>query len=298
MARSSVGLSVRKGDAAVPVTSELQYRAGVSTPPRALFAGLLDDAAMFPPGNAAADVALVEHLRYRGSWFTDLVGPLLVPARAFDTFLEAHDAAGAPEVAVVLIGTTTMPTRVAPGVTVAGFETAVGDVPLPQVPPGTTLAAEISAGAAGGRVLAAVSEQAHDGSAVTAKFRTGGTTADAFPAEEVLGGVISLAVAAEAPIKLTAGLHHAIRFTDGATGFEHHGFLNVIVAVSRALAGGDRSRVSAALTVRDSEALVSEVRDLTADDIAGVRSRFVSFGCCGVEDPINDLVALELVEPR
>jgi hypothetical protein len=263
-----------------------------------LFAGLVDDAAMFPPGNASAAVALAEHLRYRDSWFADLVGPLLVPAKAFVAFVAAHDAAGAPEVAIVLIGSTALPSAPRPGLTVAGFETAVSDVPLPEVPAGTTLAAEISPGAAGGRVLAAVAELAETGRPVTAKFRTGGTTPDAFPSEDVLGGVIALAVAARAPMKLTAGLHHAIRFTDPTTGFEHHGFLNVVVAMSRALAGGDRASLTEALAARESGPLVDEVRSLSTDDVTAVRRQFTSFGCCGVEDPINDLVELGLVEPR
>ena len=81
----------------------------MSTPPRALFAGLVDDAAMFPPGNAGAAVALAEHLRYRRSWFADLVGPLLVPAAGLRGVRGGARAAGSPEVAIVLIGTTTRP---------------------------------------------------------------------------------------------------------------------------------------------------------------------------------------------
>ncbi len=45
-----------------------------------LFAGLVDDAAMFPPGNAPLERALAEHLTYRQSGYAELVGPLLVPA--------------------------------------------------------------------------------------------------------------------------------------------------------------------------------------------------------------------------
>jgi hypothetical protein len=270
----------------------------VSTPPGALFTGLLDDAAMFPPGNASADAAITDHLRYRGAWFADLVGPLLVPATALEAFARAHQGLGSPDIAVVLIGTTALPRTVPAGVTVVGLEARVADVPLPDVPPGVRLAAEITTSAGGGRVLAAVAEQARAGIPVTAKFRTGGTSSDAFPSEAELAGVIALAVAAAAPLKLTAGLHHAVRLTDPATGFEQHGFLNVLVAMRRCLADGDRATVAEALAVRESEPLVTELAGLSTAEIAGLRRQFPSFGCCGVEDPIHDLVELGLVEPR
>jgi hypothetical protein len=267
----------------------------VSTPARAAFAALFDDAAMFPPGNASAADALAGHLRLRQSAHADLVGPLLVPARSWDDFRQACAAAGDPPVTVVLIGTTTMPPDVPPGVTVTGFEVAVPDTPLPEVGEGQSLAAEISIGAGAGRVLAEVAEQAAAGRLVLAKFRTGGTTADAFPAEEVVGYVIASAMAAGAPLKLTAGLHHAVRHTDPVTGFEHHGFLNVLVAFAHALAGDDLAALVDVLAERDSAAVVAAYRALTDDQVAAARRGFVSFGCCGVEDPIRDLVALGLL---
>jgi hypothetical protein len=268
----------------------------VSTSRRAVFAGLFDDAAMFPPGNASAADALADHLRLRASPYADLVGPLLVPAAAWDAFREAHEAAGVPAVSLVLVGTTVLPPGSPPGMTVTGFEVVVPDVPLPRVPPPAYLAAEISLGAAGGRVLAAVAEQAAAGMPVLAKFRTGGAEAAAFPSEDVLAGVIAMSVAAGASLKLTAGLHHAVRHTDPATGFEHHGFLNVLVAFGRSLAGGDVSAVSDGLAERDPGILVDELLALTADETAAVRRGFVSFGCCGVEDPIHDLLDLRLIE--
>src|SRR5580765_8912928 len=51
---------------------------GLASP--ALFTGLVDDAAMFPPGNAPLESALAEHLDHRAAWYAGLVGPLLVPA--------------------------------------------------------------------------------------------------------------------------------------------------------------------------------------------------------------------------
>jgi hypothetical protein len=267
----------------------------VSTPTRAVFRELFDDAAMFPPGNASAADALTGHLRLRQSENSDLIGPLLVPARAWEAFCAAAAAAGNPQIAVVLIGTTTPPAPLPDGVSLTGFEIAVADVPLPDVDAGRSLAAEIALGPGAGRVLAAVAEEAAVPRPVVAKFRTGGVTADAFPTEETLARVIGSATEAGAPLKLTAGLHHAIRHTGAETGFEHQGFLNVLVAFAHALAGADRADLVGVLAEREPATVVDAWRAVGPDRAAAARRGFVSFGCCGVEDPIHDLTALGLL---
>ncbi len=66
------------------------------------------------------------------------------------------------------------------------------------------------------------------------KMRTGGTTAAAFPTSAQLAAGLITCAAEQLAFKLTAGLHHAVRYRDSATGFEHHGFLNVLAAVANA----------------------------------------------------------------
>ncbi|MFF0821360.1 hypothetical protein ACFYUR_13335 [Micromonospora haikouensis] len=61
-----------------------------------LLAGLVDDAAVFPPGSAALPDALAAHRRHRDSWYADLVGPLLVPASAVVSGELAATLAGGP----------------------------------------------------------------------------------------------------------------------------------------------------------------------------------------------------------
>ena len=39
--------------------------------------GLVDDAAIFPPGDAPMPAALAAHDEHRSSWYADLVGPFL-----------------------------------------------------------------------------------------------------------------------------------------------------------------------------------------------------------------------------
>jgi hypothetical protein len=54
----------------------------VSTQVPALLARLVDDAAVFPPGNAPLPEAVAAHRQHRDAWYADLVGPLVLPASA------------------------------------------------------------------------------------------------------------------------------------------------------------------------------------------------------------------------
>jgi hypothetical protein len=261
-----------------------------------LFARLLDDAAMFPPANASAADALDAHLRYRRGSLSGLLGPLLVSSGRFAEFCDSHASAGSPAVAVSLVGTAEMPPSVPPAVEIVGFELPVSAPPLPDRGLSRQVAWEITSAADRPQLLASVAEHRARGRQVVAKFRTGGSSADAFPDCAVLAEVLVQAAAVQAPLKFTAGLHSAVRFTDRVTGFDHHGFLNLMTAVLKAGSGADVDAVSAALAVRDAAVVAAEVSSWTAAEVADVRAAFVSFGCCGVEEPVTDLVKLGLVE--
>ena len=47
-----------------------------------LLVGLVDDAAVFPPGSATLSDAVAAHRVHRAAWYADLIGPLLLPATA------------------------------------------------------------------------------------------------------------------------------------------------------------------------------------------------------------------------
>jgi len=121
------------------------------------------------------------------------------------------------------------------------------------------------------------------------KFRTGGLEAELFPHPHALSRWIEAALDRETPFKCTAGLHNAVAHTDPETGFEHHGFLNVLAATEAALAGGD---VHAVLAERDPQA----VAELAGKVPEGTRRWFTSFGSCSVLEPLEDLVNLGLVD--
>ncbi len=273
----------------------------MSTSPLAapLFARLVDDAAMFPPGNAAALHAIRTHLRYRSSGLDPYVGPLLVHRDRWDEMAAAHIELGSPQLHVVVVGGHRVPSAVPAGIRVLGFEEPVDRPPLPAAEDGLPIACEVTADEAGLEVLAEVASAAADGDAVVGKFRTGGTDVTAFPDEPTVAAVVAEAVRVRAPLKFTAGLHHAVRFTDPGTGFEHHGFLNLLVATELADAGALIADIVEVLGSRDGQVLADIVRGWTAAQVGTVRRTFTSFGCCGVEEPIRDLVELGLIEaPR
>jgi hypothetical protein len=128
------------------------------------------------------------------------------------------------------------------------------------------------------------------------KFRTGGLEAAAFPAAHALARWVDAALDRETPFKCTAGLHNAVRHTGASTddpGFEHHGFVNVLVATRRAFDGASLDEVVEVLEQRDGAALAAQAGEL---DLAGARRWFTSFGSCSVAEPLADLRELGLVE--
>jgi len=129
------------------------------------------------------------------------------------------------------------------------------------------------------------------GRGLAAKLRTGGLTADLYPDEHELAEAIVALVQRAVPFKMTAGLHHAVRNTDPSTGFEQHGFLNVLVATGAARAGATDRDVARLLAERDPERVLAGVPDLDAS----VRASFRSFGTCSITEPVDELRALGLL---
>jgi hypothetical protein len=278
----------------------------VTTLPEA-WTGLVDDAAVFPPGDADLSDAVAAYDARRGEWYADLVGPLVVK----DTQLP--DVPTEVPVSVVLTGGAGAVAGVAALATKRGhrlvaLEAAVRDlddlagnvrriqaaveaaraegglpdtqvyVELPQTPPTADwlAAADAVAGA-----------ESH------LKFRTGGLEAHLFPDAATVAAWIDAALDRETPYKCTAGLHHALRHRDHETGFEHHGFLNVLLATRRAFDGGTVAEVAEVLDDHYANDLVALAR---TSDLAGARRWFTSYGSCSVTEPLDDLLALGLLE--
>ena len=285
-------------------------RRPASTP---LTRALIDDAAIFPPGNSALPDAVREHPRHRAARYGEAVGPLLVrlpDVGALDALL-----AGGPELSIGLI--------CPPDVSADDVQRAITDaeragcaVRAIEQPtgPGAPLAELVTLGRTHGALVWAEVPQAStlDGSldarlddvsaaGAGAKYRTGGVRPEAFPTEQQLARFLLACIGRGLPFKLTAGLHHAVRHTaagagEGRTDLEQHGLLNVVNAVAAAQDGADEASVAALLADRDAGRVAAAAADLSDTRVGRVRESFASFGCCGVTDPLGDLVTLGFLE--
>lgn len=274
------------------------------------FEGFFDDAAIFPPGSSPLDAAVAAHLVRRDVAYGRAVGPFLVGlgqlADAVDVARTSASGLGVDLTARPLQVGVVVPAgslaaaletvdALGPEVEVVGVELRTDDASWPAerdlavasaARRGTWVeltAAQVAAGAAADLA----------GTGLGLKFRTGGLEAALFPSVEEVASVLVAATAAGLRFKLTAGLHRAVRYLDPATGFTHHGFLNIAVATALALRGAEKAWVVDALASVDADAL----RTAFVAQGDAWRDTFVSFGTCSVTEPAETLVELDLLAP-
>jgi hypothetical protein len=75
---------------------------------------------------------------------------------------------------------------------------------------------------------------------------------------------------------------------------EHHGFLNVLLAVAADLDDASREQVAAELADRDAARVAAKISNLDVESVSAVRSLFTSFGTYSTDEPVSDLVTLGL----
>ena len=287
-----------------------------------LCAGLIDDAAVFPPASEPLAAALAAYLGRREEWYAGLVGPFLCPDATLPELLAALEdgpspadplplglvisgGAGAIEPALRWAGRTDRARVVSVEVSlrdepdlarnVARMDRALAAAELPEE---VTVAVEVPRNGGGDDgwdgaldVLDALAEYGH-----RAKLRTGGVSAESFPGEQALARVVLACLDRELPFKCTAGLHHAVRGPGGSGGPEHHGFLNLVLATRLALDGADEPALVEALADRDAGHVAGRVRALDDRAAASARRWFTSFGSCSVSDPLADLLRLRVLQ--
>lgn len=281
-----------------------------------LFARLVDDAAVFPPGSSPLDQAVSGHRTHRSSWYAGLLGPLLVPASIAGEVPALAEASGYSPEAPLEVALVARP-GVDPGVVGEALESVahartlnivaveMGWTPEWRVsrPPDVPLTLEVPRGPHHALSLADIAADSSDEVPLQAKFRTGATPTWHWPDERELAGFIRSAVDHELAFKLTGGLHHAVRGTYpgdpadlSSAPEEQHGVLNVLCAVRWALNGDEVGELASVLSERDPAVLVPMVTRMSSADASIVRAFFTAYGCCTVTDPIGELAALNLIQ--
>jgi hypothetical protein len=292
--------------------------------PRSLFDRLVDDAAVFPPGDAPVPVAWSEHLAMRSGRYGDVLGPLLIGTAGAPALRDAAatappepdlETAAALEPEPVSVGVVARPgtpvadlldavatLRTSPHLVVASVELAHdhGGAWRRALELGVPVAVEVTRDLS--QQHAALDDLASVAAAakVIAKLRTQSSPAGPVPTPRALAEFLHGVRDRDLPFKLTGGLHHAVAHTEHADDGdveEQHGVLNVLVAAHHLEQGATLRHLMATLELRDTAALASLVRGLSERDVDRLRPRFLSFGCCTVRDPVGELVELGLLTP-
>ncbi|HYK04396.1 MAG TPA: hypothetical protein VE974_21780 [Thermoanaerobaculia bacterium] len=237
---------------------------------RALLEGLIDYAGLFPPAALSMQDAVRNYARYRDGEYAWALGKFIVPKE------RAKEVP--PEFPLSILGIDEVK--------------ATSPEEIAQLPKGTYV--EIADVA----LLDAIAEHG-----LRAKIRTGGITADAFPAIGSIAEFLRACKAKGVAFKATAGLHHPLRCVkpltyepNAATG-TMHGFLNVFLAAALL---DDAEQVLAETDAKafafDDEGVTWRDRRVTTEELAEMRRTFAtSFGSCSFEEPINDLRELNLL---
>lgn len=304
---------------------------------RAFLAELIDDAGLFPPASLSMRDALRTNARSRTSAHAWMLGRFIVPVNRLAELLRelADDEEGFRISAIVdgaeaaeqfgaalglqasageRIAIEAFEVRVPPvdeGDLHRTIDAIVAELDASGVPRGTPAYLECGfhgdwrgyVETAHDALAGARARSAHD---VCAKVRCGGVTADAVPTVDQLTETIGSLRARGVPFKATAGLHHPLRHHNAQAGFTMHGFLNVIGAAvldhADALDARGRHRVvvehaAQAFRLDDARFAWNDV-EATGAAVADARREFVrSYGSCSFSEPVDDLIALALLEP-
>jgi hypothetical protein len=289
---------------------------------KALLAGVVDYAGLFPPAGVDMPVAVQNYAAYRARDDSWMLGRFVVPAGRLDDFgtqLRAlGDQVGSEWRLSALLGTD-IDGDVA---RVRAFDREYrghARVDSLEAKLMTIDAMQRAADAAGSAVAVfaeipsnADVESLIAGAArlgINAKIRTGGVTADVFPPSDSVVRFIRCCVDAGVAFKATAGLHHAVRgeyrltYDAAAPTETMFGFLNVMLAAGAIADGRSDAEALALLEEHDPAAFtVTETtircRDITLDEehARAMRDRVLaSFGSCSFTEPVDELRALVLL---
>lgn len=287
-----------------------------SSPPlRALLAGAIDYAGLFPPAALPMDQAAANYEAYRISARAWALGRFVAPAGRLAELAGVLDELG-PEGDPWRVSATLGADWGADAAAIAAFngradarvDAVEGRVADPEAV--GRLAARFGGGLARygevpladdtGPVLDALARRG-----IAAKVRMGGVTPDAFPPAAAVATFLAGAAARALPFKATAGLHHACRGTYRLTYQPDspvapmYGYLDLALAWAAAQAGAGVEELERMLLddgpgdLRVStDGVVWRGRRVGLDAIGRLRTAFHGFGSCSFSEPMDEAAAL------
>ncbi|HYF62853.1 MAG TPA: hypothetical protein VD886_08550 [Herpetosiphonaceae bacterium] len=282
-----------------------------------LLSGLVDYAGLFPPARLDMPAAVNNYASYLRSPEVWALGRFIVPAARLGEFGHAYADLPSParqwRLSVLVDDVAAARPRLAaprpPGSTQPLIDAVEVKAAAPEairaamdaLPPGITAYFELPLGDGLDELVAALAATGG-----RAKVRTGGVTADAFPAPDGLLAFIRCCVEHGVPFKATAGLHHPLRaeyrltYEPDSPRGTMYGFLNVFLAAAALHAGEDAAAAGRLLVESDPASLAWDDAGvewgglrLDAAALGAARSGCaIAFGSCSFTEPIEDLRAL------
>jgi hypothetical protein len=301
--------------------------------PRILLEAIVDYAGLFPPAGLEMAPATRNYAHYRASGAGWMLGRFVCPANRLEEFSRVADPLlprdpGAIPWRLTVTGSGDAAADIAAisafnerhvicfddrGALVDAYETKVTTLDAiarvdALLPRGIDAYLEVPLGHDTDLLVAGIARVGR-----RAKMRTGGTTAEAFPAAHDVVGFLASCLAHGVAAKATAGLHHPLcgryrlTYEPDAPQGAMFGYLNVFLAAALLASGG--SAADAALLLQESDPAAIEANDLhigwraperlvTFDRplLQRVRQELLtSFGSCSFTEPVEESRALGLV---
>jgi hypothetical protein len=282
-----------------------------------LLHALIDYAGLFPPSGLKMEDAVANYARYRNGPNAWALGRFVVPAARLEEFEEYFVPGREIWHLSGLIGQNPAEdlARIADfngrhrrSAAIDTIEARASDTPVirelkAQVPEHILVYFEIPSSGNSDELVKAIGA-AH----ARAKVRTGGLTPEMFPSEQQVLRFLEACVRENVAFKATAGLHHPLRCVKPLT-YEKdspsgtmHGFLNVFLAAAFLLDGLSAKELEALLLdddpaqlYFDEDAVTWRGHRLSQARLLESRTLAASFGSCSFEEPISDLIALNLL---
>ncbi|MGI8787226.1 MAG: hypothetical protein ACR2HG_05635 [Pyrinomonadaceae bacterium] len=290
---------------------------------RALLTEIVDYAGLFPPSQLSMAESVANYAAYKNSIYKWILGRFVVPVARLDEFAENAKKFFSKQTDVwklsVLAGEDILKTietiekfnavfaqrAVADALEIKAANSLEIENAAAHIPENLTTYFELPLNENTVEMITMLTITKH-----RAKIRTGGTSAEMFPAIGTIVRFMRLCLATNLPFKCTAGLHHPLRcvkrltYEKDAPEGTMNGFLNVFLAAALLQQNQPASVISELLKERradnfafdDDGVLWRQEYFIGTTQLKTLRERsLISFGSCSFVEPVEDLKEIGLL---